>query len=135
MAEIALEGIEFKGYHGLYPEEKSSGNTFVLDIKAFAPQKTHLSAGQPQLGHHWPDYGRIYALAEAVFLEPQDLLEEVVSGILKALKKEWPTWTYEVSLAKMNPPIPRAEGSTCIRIPFSKVTMRCSDLEPWSTTQ
>ena len=34
MAEIALLGLEFKGYHGLYPEEKIQGNRFVLDLIA-----------------------------------------------------------------------------------------------------
>ncbi len=134
MAEIALEGIEFKGYHGLYPDEKVKGNTFILDIKAFGPQKASSKPGQPALGQDWPDYGRIYALAEAVFLEPRDLLEEVIVGILLALSEEWPAWTYEVSLAKTNPPIPCAQGPNFVRIPYSKVTMRCSDLDAWATT-
>jgi dihydroneopterin aldolase len=119
MAEIALEGIEFKGFHGLYPDEKVKGNTFILDIKAFGPQRAIDEPGQPSLGQGWPDYGRIYALAEAVFLEPRDLLEEVIAGIL---------------LAKVNPPIPFKQGTNAIRIPSSRVTMRCSDLVAWATT-
>jgi len=126
MVEIALEGIEFKGFHGLYPDEKVKGNTFILDIKAFGPQ--HAIHGHP------PDYGRIYALAEAVFLEPRDLLEEVIAGILMALRSEWSDWTFEVSLAKMNPPIPCRQGTNAIRIPSSRVSMRCSDLVAWVTT-
>ena len=137
MAEIALEGIEFKGFHGLYPEEKVKGNTFILDIKAFGSQQGvqgHQGTQQPALGRDWPDYSRIYALAEAVFLEPRELMEEVIVGILLALRSEWPTWTFEVSLAKMNPPIQRMEDTTPIRIPSSKVTMHCRDLDAWATT-
>ncbi|NDC72930.1 MAG: hypothetical protein EBZ62_05675 [Sphingobacteriia bacterium] len=134
MAEIALEGIEFKGFHGLYPDEKVKGNTFILDIKAFGPQHTIHGPGQPALGLGWPDYSRIYALAEAVFLEPRDLLEEVIAGILLALRSEWTDWTFEVSLAKMNPPIPCRQGPSAIRIPSSRVTMRCSDLVARATT-
>jgi len=134
MAEIALEGIEFKGFHGLYPDEKVKGNTFILDIKAFGPQDTIHGPGQPTLGSGWPDYGRIYALAEAVFLEPRDLLEEVIAGILMALRSEWSDWTFEVSLTKMNPPIPCRLGTNAIRIPSSRVTMRCSDLVARATT-
>jgi dihydroneopterin aldolase len=134
MAEIALEGIEFKGYHGLYPNEKVNGNIFILDIKAFAPPPRSSDPDQPSLGRHWPDYARIYALAQAAFLEPQDLLEQVISAILVALKQEWPAWTFEVSLRKTNPPIARAEGQSAIRIPCSRVTMRCSDLAGWART-
>ena len=134
MAEIALEGIEFKGFHGLYPDEKVKGNTFILDIKAFGPQHTIHGPLQPALGSEWPDYGRIYTLAEAVFLEPRDLLEEVLVGILLALRSEWSDWTFEVSLAKMNPPIPYRQDTASVRIPSSRVTMRCSDLVPWVTT-
>ncbi len=134
MAEIALEGIEFKGFHGLYPDEKVKGNTFILDIKAFGPQRAIDEPGQPSLGQGWPDYGRIYALAEAVFLQPRDLLEEVIAGILLALRSEWSDWTFEVSLAKMNPPIPFKQGTNAIRIPSSRVTMRCSDLVARATT-
>ncbi|MFM8959884.1 MAG: dihydroneopterin aldolase [Bacteroidota bacterium] len=134
MAEIALEGIEFEGFHGLYADEKVKGNTFILDIKAFGPQHAIHGPGQPTLGSGWPDYGRIYALAEAVFLEPRDLLEEVIAGILMALRSEWSDWNFEVSLTKMNPPIPCRLGTNAIRIPSSRVTMRCSDLAAWVTT-
>jgi dihydroneopterin aldolase len=134
MAEIALEGIEFKGYHGLYPNEKVNGNIFILDIKAFAPPPRPSDPDQPSLGRHWPDYARMYSLAETVFVKPQDLLEQVVSGILVALKQEWPAWTFEVSLAKKHPPITRAEGQSSIRIPSSRVTMRCNDLVAWTRT-
>ncbi|MFM7380706.1 MAG: dihydroneopterin aldolase [Bacteroidota bacterium] len=134
MAEIALEGIEFEGFHGLYADEKVKGNTFILDIKAFGPQHAIHGPGQPTLGSGWPDYGRIYALAEAVFLEPRDLLEEVIAGILMALRSEWSDWTFEVSLANMNPPILCRQGPNAIRIPSSRVTMRCSDLVARATT-
>lgn len=129
MAEIALEGIEFKGYHGLYPAEKANGNTFVLDIRAFSPpDRDGFAVVASALGSQWPDYSRIYALAERVFVQPRNLLEEVVTAILMALHQEWPDWTYEVSLSKMNPPITRSEGHESIRIPKSKITMRCSEL-------
>lgn len=134
MAEIALEGIEFKGYHGLYPDEKVNGNIFILDIKAYAPNPCISDGDLPSLGRHWPDYSRMYALAQAVFLEPQDLLEQVISGILVALKQEWPTWTFEVSLTKKNPPIARKVGQSSIHIPSSRVTMRCCDHPAWAVT-
>ncbi len=30
--KVALEGLEFHAYHGVYPHERSSGNKFEVDI-------------------------------------------------------------------------------------------------------
>ena len=30
--KVELEGLEFHAYHGIYPEERSSGNKFEVDI-------------------------------------------------------------------------------------------------------
>lgn len=131
MAEIALLGIEFHGFHGLYPDEKVAGNRFVLDLIArrTAPSNQNGLLAQPTLlGKAWPDYARMQALAETVYSQPRDLLEEVVSDILRAFKAEWPEWTFEVGLTKTNPPIQLPQGSSTLRIPASRVTLRCSDL-------
>ena len=131
MAEIALLGLEFKGYHGLYPEEKIQGNRFVLDLIARSPhsnQGDQAPSAPFALGKAWPDYARMHHLAEAVYSQPRDLLEEVAAGILEACKNEWPEWTFEVALTKTNPPIVLSEGSQTLSIPASRVTLRCSDL-------
>lgn len=131
MAEIALLGIEFKGYHGLYPEEKIQGNRFVLDLIARSPHPKEggqAAPGNYVLGKVWPDYARMHQLAEAVYTQPAELLEEVASGILAAFKKEWPTWTFEVALTKCNPPITALDPQCTLNIPLSRVTLRCSDL-------
>ncbi len=31
--KVALEGLEFHAYHGVYPHERSSGNKFEVDIE------------------------------------------------------------------------------------------------------
>lgn len=131
MAEIALLGIEFHGFHGLYPDEKVSGHRFVLDLIArrTVPADPKRLLVQPaDLGKAWPDYARMQALAETIYSQPRDLLEEVVIDILKIFKAEWPDWTFEVGLTKTNPPIPLPHGSPTLCIPASRVTLRCSDL-------
>ena len=30
--KVVLEGLEFHAYHGIYPDERSSGNKFEVDI-------------------------------------------------------------------------------------------------------
>ncbi len=30
--KVALEGLEFHAYHGVYPHERSSGNKFEVDV-------------------------------------------------------------------------------------------------------
>jgi dihydroneopterin aldolase len=30
--KVALEGLEFHAYHGVYPHERSSGNKFDVDV-------------------------------------------------------------------------------------------------------
>jgi len=123
MALIALEGIEWTGYHGLYPEERAKGNRFVLDLRA-------TGSGIPfggRLDGSWPDYVRMVALAESVFVQPRDLLEEVVTEILRALRAEWPEWTFEVSLTKMHPPITVGPDLGPSKIPSSRVSFRSDE--------
>ena len=38
MLTIALEGLQFYAYHGLYPEEQIIGNHFILDIRVSIPE-------------------------------------------------------------------------------------------------
>ena len=103
MAVVALEGMRFFSYHGLYPEEQASGNDFTVDI--------YMDTGQRPLSESdeisdTPDYARAYTVVEEVMQQRQNLLETLVVRIGKRLLKEIGGIDgVRVRVSKENPPV------------------------------
>jgi len=49
--KVALEGLEFHAYHGVYPHERSSGNKFEVDIMVETEFLEAALPGRPQRHH------------------------------------------------------------------------------------
>ena len=63
MGKVALEGIEFHAYHGVYPEESILGNRFTLDLELetdFKDAMLHDSLKDTV------DYAKLYKLIKAI---------------------------------------------------------------------
>lgn len=103
MAIVALEGMRFFAYHGLYEEEQRTGNHFTVDL--------YMDTGKRPLAESdeisdTPDYARAYEIVEQVMGQRQNLLETLVSGIGKELVKEMRGIdSVRVRVAKENPPV------------------------------
>lgn len=106
---IALQGLEFHAYHGVYPHERSSGNKFEVDLKvetSFAE-----AAFQDELSGTI-NYESLYAIVKAEMEKPSKLLERVAYAIARrVLETHTPASRAEVTIAKINPPI----GGVCKR--------------------
>ena len=76
--KVALEGLEFHAYHGVYPHERSSGNKFVVDIRVV----TEFSdiAFQDELSGTI-NYEELYAIVKEQMERPSKLLETVGNAI------------------------------------------------------
>ena len=105
--KVALEGLEFHAYHGVYPHERSSGNKFEVDILVdtqFADAAFHDDLSGTI------NYEGLYAIVKAEMEKPSKLLETVGHAIAEqTLKTFQEASAVEVKISKFNPPI----GGVC----------------------
>lgn len=105
--KVVLEGLEFHAYHGIYPDERSSGNKFEVDISVNTSFDE--SAFRDDLSGTI-NYEEIYALVKREMDKPSKLLETVAHGIAEAILANFMTASNaEVTISKFNPPI----GGVC----------------------
>jgi dihydroneopterin aldolase len=76
MDRIVLEGMQFFGYHGTRPEERTLGQRFEVDVSVGLDLQPAGVADDLQYG---VDYARFHAIAQAVVEGPPLQLTEAVA--------------------------------------------------------
>jgi dihydroneopterin aldolase len=105
--KVALEGLEFHAYHGVYPQERSSGNKFEVDV--MVETEFQDTAFQDDLSGTI-NYEDLYALVKSEMEKPSKLLETVCHAIAEKTLSTFPDAVHvEVKISKFNPPI----GGVC----------------------
>jgi len=99
---IRLEDIQFHAYHGVFPNERQDGNTFLVTVSLEIPE---VGAVETDELTDTVNYQRIYELVAREMAVPSKLLEHVAGRIRCALKKEWPMADVHVQIKKKNPPV------------------------------
>jgi 7,8-dihydroneopterin aldolase/epimerase/oxygenase len=109
---IALHGLRGRGLHGVYPRERTEGQTFIVD--AVLSVDTRAAARDDDLGAS-VDYGvvaqRIVGLIEG---EPVNLIETLAERIAEACLAEPAVRGVEITVHKPDAPI---------TVPFDDVTV------------
>jgi len=98
---VALQGLEFKAFHGFYDEERKKGNTFYVDVKV--ELKSFDSADDNIFDT--VNYEDVYTIVEEEMANTCKLIETVAYNIIQRIKEMDNIITASVKLAKMNPPI------------------------------
>ena len=105
--KVALEGLEFHAYHGVYPHERSSGNKFEVDINVETEFQD--TAFQDDLSGTI-NYENLYSLVKNEMEKPSKLLETVGHAIAEKILQSFDSAiNVEVKISKFNPPI----GGVC----------------------
>lgn len=103
MGRIALEGLEFHAFHGVYPHERESGNFFEVDIAVEADFSSG-AAHDDLLGT--VDYEVLFRVVKEEMDQPSKLLETVGEKIVHRVLDQLPAvQTVELKISKLNPPI------------------------------
>jgi dihydroneopterin aldolase len=111
---IALEGMEFKAYHGLYKEERIIGGRYVVDV--WLETDFSRAAANDEL-NGTIDYGAVYELVNAEMSIPSALIEHVGQRILNSIVSQYPAVIKTtVKVTKFNPPIAGDIGKVSICI-------------------
>lgn len=104
MDRIILSGMQFYGYHGVYPEEARLGQSFVVDVELYADLR---EAGEKDDLHQTVDYAKAYRLIkEVVEGHPYKLIEAVAERVASRLLAEFTVQEVVVRVHKPNAPIP-----------------------------
>ena len=105
---IELKELQFFAHHGLYPEERITGNEFKVDLSVvYEPLKetiTHLD--------ETINYATLFELVRDEMNRPEGLLETVVMKIAANIKTVFPqVKRINIAITKLHPPIATFAGS------------------------
>lgn len=108
MIRIELRQVRLTGYHGLYPEEKKTGNEFVVELCVdYDPGEDMITDIRDTI-----NYVELYQLLKQQFDTPIALLETLVRQISAEILETYPrAMKVAVSVEKLHPPIQGYTGS------------------------
>lgn len=106
---VALEGLAFHAYHGVYSHEQQTGNNFEVDIAV----ETDFSIGAERDDLRGTvDYEVLYRIVKDEMEKPSRLIETVAEKIVNDVLQQLPAVIkVELTIAKLTPPI----GGKCRR--------------------
>lgn len=100
---VALEGLEFHAFHGVYPHERVSGNWFEVDI---AVETDFSRAAATDELNGTVNYEAIFQIVKAEMEQPSKLLETVAEKIVDDVLTQFPAaLSVDFKISKINPPI------------------------------
>ena len=110
--QIELRNLKLFGSHGLHPEESFTGNEFgvevIMELGSEPSSKYTLDESI--------DYSLAFSIIKEEFEVKEPLLENLALRIAEALKSRFPLLgKIEISIHKLNPPIPHFRGTVGIR--------------------
>lgn len=108
MFTIHLRDLQFHAFHGLYEGEQIIGSDYIVDCKIHFEEPTEKITDLSQTYN----YVLVYDCISKHMQIATPLLETVLQNIEEELKQNFPQMKgLELSLYKMNPPIPRFKGN------------------------
>lgn len=103
MAWIALEGMRFFAYHGVYDAEQVLGGEYVLDV--YIKTGISLAAGTDAL-ENAVNYETVHQICKLEMSKPRKLIEKVLQEIVNQLKHQFGAMqALRVRVRKLNPPL------------------------------
>jgi len=103
MGRIALEGLEFHAFHGVYPHERESGNWFEVDI---AVETDFSKAARQDDLSGTVNYEVLFRMVKDEMEQPSKLLETVAGKIVDDIMRDFPdVLSVDFKISKLNPPI------------------------------
>ena len=116
MYTIALEEMEFWAHHGCFPEERTIGNRFTVDLSLSTDRYEPCASDRLEDA---VDYQQAYRIVEEEMNIPSHLLEHVAARILDKLEEELPGWMEaQLTIRKHNPPLGGKIG--CSKVSFRR---------------
>jgi 7,8-dihydroneopterin aldolase/epimerase/oxygenase len=111
MITVELKQLRFFAHHGLYAEEKKTGNEFEVNLSVFyLPNQGTVTDISETI-----NYALLYELVKNEMARPTGLLETVTMNIAAKIRTTFPlTKRISISITKLHPPILNFTGSVCV---------------------
>ena len=111
---VALKDVKCFALHGYYPEEQLIGNHFVVDLETeFTPQGFDDELAQTV------NYEDLNHIILEEMKHTQKLLESVLKNIISKVIELYPfVETVQVSMKKLNPPMPGQIGHSFVKLTY-----------------
>jgi dihydroneopterin aldolase len=104
MAWIALEGMRFHAFHGVYEAEQILGGAYIVDV--YVSTGIAAAAANDSLANTHVNYETVFQICLVEMAKPRKLLETIVTSIIRQLKHQFPSMkAVRVRVKKVNPPI------------------------------
>ena len=109
---IELKQLHFFAYHGLYAEERKTGNEFEVNLTvSYKPLTGTITDIADTV-----DYGELYKLLKTEMQKPRELLETLVMEITEIIHISFPQIKrIEISVSKLHLPITKFRGMVGVR--------------------
>ena len=108
MAVIALEGMHFRAFHGLYEEERIIGNDFILDVEIMTDISKASVVNEDGIEklNNTINYETVYDICRIEMATPHKLLETLIESIIFSLKYQFKGINQvSIKVKKLNPPM------------------------------
>lgn len=104
MDKIILEGMEFFGYHGAQPEERTLGQKFILDVELFLDLRP---AGISDNLDRTVNYVQVFETVQSIVCgRSRRLIEALAEAVAKELLEQFPADQVRVCVKKPQAPVP-----------------------------
>jgi dihydroneopterin aldolase len=109
---IQLNDLRFFSFHGLFAEERKTGNLFILDVAVHYPDEKFIAGLEDTI-----DYASLYSLIRVEMEKPRDLMETLCLEICEVIHQSWKNVSrVDIAIKKVQPPIPGFTGSAGITL-------------------
>ena len=103
MAVIALEGMKFFAYHGVYEAEKRTGTEYTVDVFV---QTAIGAAAKTDNVETTLNYETVFMICRIEMETPRNLIETVLHSIIQRMKNQFPQMmALKVRVRKLHPPL------------------------------
>jgi len=112
---VALKDVKCFALHGYYPEEQLTGNHFIVDLETeFSPIGFDDELGQTV------NYEDLNSIILEEMKITQKLLETVLKNIILKVIELYPfVEKIDVSIKKLNPPMPGQIGHSFVKLTYT----------------
>lgn len=110
---VELKKVSFYAYHGLYPEERKTGNDFEVNLAVSWDTR---EAGTIDMAST-VNYAVLYEIVSDQMRQPVELLETLVEGIAAKIQSAFPqTKKIIIGVSKLHPPISQFTGNVSVTL-------------------
>jgi 7,8-dihydroneopterin aldolase/epimerase/oxygenase len=109
---IELKALRFHAFHGLFPEEKKTGNEFEVNLSVdYTPAEKVITQIDNTV-----NYAQLHELIKSAMQQPRDLLETVAMEIVENMYTTFPQIKKAaIEIMKLHPPIAQFIGSVGVK--------------------